>query len=313
MAEFYAAVTTDAGISLSADLLTGERIVFTKLVTGSGVYDEEEIERPSLQKVSQIKEPRQEFEFSDISKETDSCILLKTLISNKDLTEGYRLTEIGIYAKKRRNEGDEGEEILYSISVAKEADFFPKYNGLAAVEIIEDYYITVSDAAEVLLQAGSSAAVLREDLEKLKIELLEEFKIQFADLQKQIGNLSNLVMTDKDCLVDAVNEVAEVIRPLIEYGFATDQDIDDIINEIYVEDSDWATVVDIAANFVIDAIINDEYEDEAEEDSEGMASDDDIDAIIAGTYMEEEENVETDSTDQEVEEIINGIFAGKEE
>lgn len=101
MAEFYAAVTTDAGLALSADLLVGEQIVFTKLVAGSGVYDEQEMTRSVLQKACQIKEPRQQFEFNRIEKETDNCILLKTLMSNVSLTEGYRMTEIGIYAKSR--------------------------------------------------------------------------------------------------------------------------------------------------------------------------------------------------------------------
>lgn len=185
MAEFYEAVTTDAGLALSADLLAGEQMVFTKLVAGSGLYDEHDMTRPRLQKAWQIKEPRQQFEFSRVEKVTDNCILLKTLISNANLTEGYRMTEIGIYAKKQ---GEEGDGILYSISVAKEPDFFPRYNGLAAVEIIEEYYITVSDAAEVLLQAGSGAAVLAEDLEKLKKELEEKLKQQIEELQKQIDS-----------------------------------------------------------------------------------------------------------------------------
>ncbi len=310
MAEFYAAVTTDAGISLSADLLTGEQIIFTRLVTGNGIYNEEEMARTSLQKASRIKEPRQEFEFSDISKETDSCILLKTLISNESLAEGYRMTEIGVYAKKKGEEGNEGDEILYSISIAKEADFLPPYNGLAAVEIIEEYYITISDAAEVSLQAGSSAAVLKEDLEKLKIELLDEVNQKLSELQKQIGNINELVTTNKGNVVDAINEVAEVIKPLIEYSFATDQDIDDIIDGIYIEDSDWATIIDIASERVIDAIIEETYTDE-EENGEGIASDEDIDAIIAGTYVDEEENVVTDITDQEVNEIIDNAFRGE--
>lgn len=183
MAEFYEAVTTDAGLALAADLLTGEQMVFTKLVTGSGIYDDQDRTRPRLQKVWQIKEPRQQFEFSRIEKITDNCILLKSLISNVNLTEGYRMTEIGVYAKKK---GDEGDGILYSISVAKEPDFFPRYNGLAAVEIIEEYYLTVSDAAEVLLQAGSSAAVLAEDLEKMKKELEELLKQKIDELQRKI-------------------------------------------------------------------------------------------------------------------------------
>lgn len=184
MAEFYEAVTTDAGLALSSDLLTGEQMVFTKLVTGSGTYDEQDMTRPRLQRVWQIKEPKQQFEFSRIEKVTDNCILLKSLISNVNLAEGYRMTEIGIYAKKQ---GDEGDGILYSISVAKEPDFFPRYNGLAAVEIIEEYYITVSDAAEVLLQAGSGAAVLIEDLEKLKKELEELLRQKIEELQRKIN------------------------------------------------------------------------------------------------------------------------------
>lgn len=183
MAEFYAAVTTDAGIALSADLLAGEQMVFTKLVTGSGAYDEREMTRSSLQKAWQIKEPRQKFEFSRVEKVTDNSILLKALISNAKLTEGYRMTEIGVYAKKQ---GEEGDGILYSISVAREPDFLPRYNGLAAVEIIEEYYITASNAAEVLLQAGSGAAVLAEDLEKLKKELEDRLKQQINDLHQKI-------------------------------------------------------------------------------------------------------------------------------
>lgn len=305
MAEFHAAVTTDAGIALSTDLLTGEQIIFTKLITGSGSYDEEEMTRHQLQKVTQIKEPRQEFEFSKMSKVTDSCILLKTLISNADLTEGYRITEIGVYAKKQ---GEEGNGILFSISVAKEADFLPRYNGLVAVEIVEEYYITVSDAAEVLLQAGSSAAVLAEDLEALKKEIQAEVDKKIADLQKQIGNLSNLLTENKCCLVDAVNEIATVIRPLIEYSYATNQDIDDIIDEIYVPDQDWVNVLDIASEQIINEIINGTYIEEIEESGEDVISDEDIDAIIDGTYIDEMEDTETSVTNKEIDSIIDDVF-----
>lgn len=307
MAEFYAAVTTDAGLALSADLLTGEQMVFTKLVTGSGVYDEQELRRPVLQKAEQIKEPRQQFEFSRIEKETDNCILLKTLISNVNLTEGYRMTEIGIYAKKQ---GEEGDGILYSLSVAREPDFFPCYNGLAAVEIIEEYYITVSDAACVSLQTSSSAAVLKEDLEKLKAEIQEELNKKIEDLQKQIGNLSDLLTENKGCLVDAINEIATVIRPLVAYRWATDQDIDDIIDEIYVEDPDWVAVIELATDSVIDEIIAGSYVDDHEEECEDVISNEDIDAIIAGTYVDEQEEAD-DSTNREVDRIINNSFDGK--
>lgn len=212
MAEFYESVTTDAGLALSADLLTGEQMVFTKLVTGSGEYEERELDRSRLQKAWQIKEPRQQFEFSRAEKVTDNCILLKTLISNAKLTEGYRMTEIGVYAKKQ---GEEGDGILYSISVAREPDFLPCYNGLAAVEIIEEYYITVSDAAEVLLQAGSGAAVLAEDLEKLKKELEDKLRQQIEDLKHKIDAKKPFVQMTEETYIPPEERVEGTLYGLI--------------------------------------------------------------------------------------------------
>ena len=312
MAAFNSAVTTDQGLALVADMIAGEQLVFTKLVTGSGVYDETEQERTSLQEVTMLKEQRQEFAFSDVSKVTDTCVLLKTLISNVDLTEGYRMTEIGVYAKKS---GEEGDGILYSISVAREADYIPHYNGFVAVEIIEEYYITVSDTAEVSIQLGSGASVLIEDFEKFKIEIRNyiDLKIREAvgDVQEQIGDLSELMTENKCCLVDAINEIADVIRPLIEYSYATNQDIDDIIAGIYTGDVDWVTMIDIATERDINAIIDGTYEyDDGDDDT--VISDADIDAIIAGTYVEDPEDIDGAGiggvTDQEIDQIIENAF-----
>lgn len=300
MAEFYASVTTDAGIALAADLLVGEQIMFTKLVTGSGVYEGEDLKRTNLRKATGLRQQKQEFGFSSITKETDSCVLLKSLLSNVELTEGYRMTEIGVYAKKQ---GDgEGDGILYSISVAKEADYFPRYNGMVAIEIIEDYYITVSDAAEVSIQRERGAAALLEDFDRFRAEILEkmaEMKVnielaadrKLLDLQRQIGNLNRLMTEHKGCLVGAINEIAETVRPLIEYGIATDQDIDDIIAGIYADDVDWATTMDIAEDSDIDLIISGEYVN-TPGDETGAAADADIDAIISGEYVNEDEDGE---------------------
>ncbi|MBO5145001.1 MAG: hypothetical protein J6C19_05640 [Lachnospiraceae bacterium] len=308
MAEFYAAATTNLGIEFSTDLLVGERIEFTKLVTGSGVYSEEEINRSSLQKAQALRNPMQEFGFSNIEKVTDTCVLLKSLLSNRQLTEGYRMTEIGIYARKP---GEEGDGILYSIAVAKDADYFPAYNGIAAVEIIEEYYITVSDTAEVSIQTGKGASVLLEDFERFKEEIRNELHSgldkEISDLQKQIGDLSKLITENKCCLVDAINEIAEVIRPLVEYSIATDQDIEDIIAGIYADDIDWITMLDIASDRDIELIISEAYVD-SEDDESDAATDQDIDDIIAGTYIDEIESEEVDMTEKEIEQIIENTF-----
>lgn len=210
MAEFYSAVTTDSGISLAADLFIGEQIVFTKLVTGSGAYQDDDLLRVNLQKATELREPKQEFCFNSVTKETDSCILLKTLLSNVELTEGYRMTEIGVYAKRK---GDEGDGILYSLSVAKEADYFPRYNGMAAVEIIEEYYITVSDAAKISIETVKGAVVLLEDFERFK----EEMRNKVDALQNRIGNLGDpfIQMTETTYISPAKRSGGSL------YGFIT--------------------------------------------------------------------------------------------
>lgn len=315
MAEFYPAVTTNQGIALSAGLLVGEQLVFSRLVTGSGNYGEEELERTYLQNATEIREPRQEFEFSSIEKVTDSCVLLKTLISNVELTEGYRMTEIGVYVRKK---GEEGGEILYSLSVAKEADFFPCYNGMAAVEILEEYYLTVSDSAEVSIQAGSAASVMREDFEIFREEITQKLEVAFRnliDLQKQIGDISKLRTEEKDNLVGAINELAEIVRPLNEYCLATNQDIDKILAGIYVEDTDGVTLLDIASNLDMDDILAGVYADDADDEGD-IASDEDIDAIIAGTYVEDEEEEDSGQEDDingEIVEIIENSFKEESE
>lgn len=321
MADFYSAVTTNVGLALAADLLVGEQIEFTRLVTGSGIYEGDDLIRTNLQKATGLRNQQQEFGFSSIEKVTDSCVLLKSHLSNAELTEGYRITEIGVYAKKK---GSEDNEILYSISVAKEADYFPRYNGMVAIEIIQEYYITVSDAAEVTIQARGAVALL-EDFEKFREEMrkkMDEMSVNISievdnkmiDLQRQIGDLSQLMAENKGNLVDAINEIAEVVRPLIEYGMATNQDIDDIITGIYEDDIDWVTMLETASDRDISAIIAGVYEDDEEEDSENTASNQDIDDIIAGTYVDEEEDWEdTDVADQEIDQIIANSFKSSEE
>lgn len=318
MAGFYPAVTTDVGIALAADLLVGENIEFTKLVTGSGVYEGEDLVRTNLQKATALKKRQQEFGFSSIEKMTDSCVLLKSLLTNKDLAEGYRIREIGVYARKRNDE-DAGDGILYSISVAQEPDYLPPYNGMFAIEINQDYYITVSDASEVTIQARGAVALL-EDFEKFReemrkkldemnsnIQIMVEHKM--IDLQSQIGNLAELMTVNKGCLVDAINEIAEVVRPLVEYGYATSQDIDDIIAGIFEDDIDWVSSLETASRGDIAAIIAGTFVDEEETGGENMASSQDIDDIIAGTFVEETEDLENaDMADQEIDQIIANSF-----
>lgn len=174
MADFNAAVMTNSGIELLSRTLAGQaKIKFTVLKAGNGIYTAEEKERSVLQTRTELKSEKQTFPFSGIEIITDSSVKLSALMSNNDLTEGYYINEIGIYAVDEMEE--EGEEILYSIAIANVADYFPKYNNLSPSTIIQEYYTTVDNSLQVTIQTGLAAVALAEDLLKTieRVKILE--------------------------------------------------------------------------------------------------------------------------------------------
>ena len=68
MADFNNAIMTTGGAALLAATTAGTaRLKFTKLVTGSGSYTDQEKTRGSLQARTSLKAQKQEFPFSSIT------------------------------------------------------------------------------------------------------------------------------------------------------------------------------------------------------------------------------------------------------
>ena len=167
MAHFSSAIVTKAGIYLALGAAAGvQSIEFVKMVSGNGEYTEEEKGRDALRERSGLKSQMQEFPFNSVEITSKKTAVLKSIITNKELTDGYRITEIGVYARAK---GTEGDGVLYSIALAIESDYLPPFVNPA--EIIQEYYITVSDTAEISIVSNPGAYALAEDLEKLREDI----------------------------------------------------------------------------------------------------------------------------------------------
>lgn len=140
MAAFNKAILTIKGNNLIAGAVAGDQIEFTRLETGSGIYDGTE----NLPSMDRLKNKQQEFYFLRYEKASEDSILLVAMVSNEGLAVGYRMTEIGIYGKLKNSE----EEILCSVAITDEADFIPPFNGLAPTRILLHYHMTISPDAE---------------------------------------------------------------------------------------------------------------------------------------------------------------------
>lgn len=193
MAIWRGAVLTRAGNELLVTAAAGKQIIFTRLVTGCGIYTEEEKDRAALANATALKQQVQEFTFSSYEKHSEQSVLLKAIINNKELTESYTMTEIGVYGKEVGAETD----VLCSITVTnslEESDLFAPYNGLKPDQIVMEYYITISPDAEVTVNMQGAAA-LAEDLEALKEQVEQNIQIVME------GKV-NIVVTDVEIPIE---------------------------------------------------------------------------------------------------------------
>lgn len=135
---------TNNGRLLLAEMLTGQRLVYTKMISSSEVLD-----NPIL--AEEIIEPKQTATELHVEQQAEAAEIT-ALFSCVNLVESYDLRTIGLYAKR---EGQD-EDVLYSVTVFNDEAIIPMIAGLRAEYNISLYdsmangntlNITVADAA----------------------------------------------------------------------------------------------------------------------------------------------------------------------
>lgn len=167
------AVITDAGSVLLDRVQAGlAAIQFTRMATGNGTYTAEEKQPSALRGSTGLKSSRNSYTLSSAGVIPGGGVKLTALVTNQDpatsqtlVSEGYSITEIGLFAKER--DGADDTEVLYSITVATYdiGSYMPPYTGGAPAQIVQEYHAKMSDAASVSINSAG-AAMLAEDAER---------------------------------------------------------------------------------------------------------------------------------------------------
>lgn len=178
---FNRAVMTNAGAHLLTRAQAGETAIqFTRVVTGNGVYGQDEKDISALQELTELKSQKNSYPISKITIFSESSVKITSYITNQDpltgealVDIGYHINEMGLYAKEK--DGDSSTEVLYSVTTiaGDNGDFMPPYNGYNPAQIIQDYIVTVNNTADVTIQTGIGAVALAEDLEALQRSVTE--------------------------------------------------------------------------------------------------------------------------------------------
>jgi len=187
MAEFSKLVITNKGQALIAKMIAGTgNIDFTKICTSSTQYTENQL--VGLTSLSNVKQTSL---ISKVTRTNEVAIKVEAAFTNTDLTAGYYMRTIGLYAV----DPDIGE-ILYAVTIETSGNcYMPPYNGVTVSGAYVQLVTTVGNAESVSLEVDAAAVATIGDI--------KELQEQIADLEAFVG------YTDADIYgveVDFVNK-----------------------------------------------------------------------------------------------------------
>lgn len=176
MAVFKDTTITDNGRTLIADALANNKqITFTRMITSSKSYEDS----TDVSKLISVDEIKQSVNMTRINQE-GTKVRLNAIFTNSAVNTSYKIQTIGLYAKIGT-----GNEILYSVTRAKEPDTMPATNGinLATVEIDLITEINNSNGATILMNPSSLVTT-----SSLIMELEKITGLEFGGNIQDVGN-----------------------------------------------------------------------------------------------------------------------------
>lgn len=167
MAEFSRLIITADGQALLAKIMTGSgNVAFTKISSSSHGYTLEE-----LQSLHELADVEQTSAVSKIERTNAVAVRIETAFSNKELTGGYYMRALGLYAL----DPDAGE-ILYAVTAETSGNcYMPAYNGVTVSGAYVQLVTTVGNAENVSLEVNEAGVATVRDIKKLQ-ERMEDLQ-----------------------------------------------------------------------------------------------------------------------------------------
>ena len=181
MAKFNGFILTEKGRELLAKGLAGETITFTKMAIGDGTSLTSERERTTL--VNQITT----LPILNINVKRNGTCEINALLTNKSVTTGFYIKELGIFAH-----GNDNVEILYAYNISTSPDFVPPFSANNVVEIEYVDTIIVDQVANVTAVIDPSVTYITKKYADenylVSSKLAEILGLQFGGNIQDIGN-----------------------------------------------------------------------------------------------------------------------------
>jgi hypothetical protein len=215
MNNFDAAVVTNAGAALLARQQVGGCVLeFTKISVGSGEYTAQEKTNTALQARTALKNQKYSYNINSKTLESSKVVKLSAILANRDpqsgealFEEGFNINEMGVFC---REQGHPETEILYSVAVAASfpGEYMPAYTGVNPAEILQDYFVSVANSANVTVQFTQATYALAEDVDE-QAQRMAAFEAVYEQTIKQvISSLNKMYLPGRDLTVVFADEIS---------------------------------------------------------------------------------------------------------
>ncbi len=197
MALFNRTILTNKGKELISKVMAKKiKMIFTKIEATDFIYREQ----VNLNELTRLESPKQSTLISDVINKSNK-VTLQTVFTNENLTSGYSINAIGVYAKE-----ENGTEILFSILIASEPDFIPAKQGNNLTTINYDLIYAISNSEIITITVENNALataemVSREREERIAADNLLQIEINTKEpaITKKSGfNLDKTNLTEND-------------------------------------------------------------------------------------------------------------------
>ena len=194
MAEFTKLMITNKGKELLSEVATStNKIEFTRVSTSDRAYREEEI--ASLTDLAGIKQTNH---ISSVVAQAGGKVKIEAAFENRELTEGYFITAIGIYAK-----AGSGTEVLYAVAIEKTGRYsIPPYNNATVSAVYLKLFLAVENFEKITLEVSPGAFITSSEIGRIKDELKRENTETKTKLEQQGESL-------KQSLTKAIKDIAD--------------------------------------------------------------------------------------------------------
>lgn len=194
MAEFTKLIITNKGKELLSEVATSiNKIEFTRVSTSDRTYTEDEI--AGLIDLAGIKQTNH---ISSIAIQAGGKVKIEAAFENRELTEGYFIKAIGIYAK-----AGNGTEVLYAVAIEKTGRYsIPPYNNATVSAVYLKLFLAVENFEKITLEVSPGAFITVSEIGRIKDELRTENTETKTKLEQQAETL-------KQSLTKAIKDIAD--------------------------------------------------------------------------------------------------------